>query len=129
MSDIPSGSTGTAVLLTDQTHTAEHLGNPAVRVISTATLVVLLEEAAHNCIRRHFDDGEVSLGTKLDVRHIDAAQPGAEIVATAVVAAKSRNRVEFDVTVTTKCGRPLMTGKHERVVVNLERFLQSVGHK
>jgi fluoroacetyl-CoA thioesterase len=129
MSDIPIGSTGTAALITDQTHTAEHLGNPAVRVISTATLIVLLEEAAHNCIRRHFDEGEVSLGTLLNVRHIDAAQPGAEIVATAVVVAISRNRIEFDVTVTTQGGRPLMTGKHERVVVKLERFLQSVGHK
>jgi fluoroacetyl-CoA thioesterase len=129
MREVPTGSTGTAALLTDQTHTAEHIGNPAVRAISTVTLVVLLEEAAHNCIRRYFEEGEVSLGTKLDVRHIDAAQPATEIVATAVVAATSRNRVEFDVTVTAKCGRLLMTGKHERVVVMLERFLQSLGQK
>ena len=88
-----------------------------------------MEEAAHNCIERYFEEGEVSLGTKLDVSHIDAAQPSAEIVATAAVAATSRRKVEFDVTVATKSDRVLMTGKHERVVVTLERFLQSLEDK
>src|ERR1700730_2982882 len=49
--------------------TAEKAGNVGVDVLSTPTLVQLVEDAAIQCIAPALADGQVSLGTHIDLEH------------------------------------------------------------
>lgn len=111
---------------TEYRHTAEAFGNTGVRVIGTPALIGFLESAAGRILRRHEEDGEVSVGTTVDVRHLAAAPEGATITATAEVVAVDGNRIDF--AVEARHGtRVLMSGRHGRAVVTFDRFMKGVG--
>lgn len=126
MKNVDIGSIGTASLSTDQSHTAASVGNPNVHAISSATLIILFEGAAHNCLEKYFDDGEVSVGTSINIRHIAAAPPGTSITAKAKVTKQDNKQVEFNVEVNSQQGKLLMKGTHGRLVVDHENFLNSL---
>lgn len=126
MKKAPIGAIGTESLDTEQQHTAESVGNPGVRAISTATLVVLIEGAAHNCLLDFFQEGEISVGTEIAVKHIAAVSPGILCKAHVKLTAQDGNRFKFSVQVHTSDGKLIMMGTHARVVVNLESFIGSI---
>ena len=120
------GSTGIASLATDQSHTAASVGNPDVHAISTASLIVLFEGAAHNCLVDYFDEGEVSLGTSINIKHIAAAPPGTPVTAKARLTKQDGRRVQFSIQVSSDLGELLMEGTHSRIVVDLKTFMRSL---
>ena len=62
MQAIEIGTVGTAVLESSNKHTAANSGNPGVEVLGSAALIVLFEDAAHNCLAPYFEEDEGSLG-------------------------------------------------------------------
>src|SRR5712692_8204903 len=63
--------------------TAEHSGNPGAAVFATPALISLLEETAIACIAPSLSEGQGSVGTRVDVRHLAATPVGMTIVARA----------------------------------------------
>ena len=126
MGEVRQGMSAEITVQTDKTDTAAAVGNPGVEVISTAALIVMLEGAADQAIRACYRDGEATLGTLVNVRHVGAAPAGTTITARANVREVDGRRILFAVEAYggEKC---LMHGTHERVIVNLERFLASQG--
>ena len=111
---------------TGDRHTAEHYGNDGVAVVATPVLIGFLETAAHECIAASYEAGEGSVGTAVNVRHLAAALPGAVVLAEARVTAVDGRRVDF--AVEARVGEKLlMAGTHGRAVVDLRRFLASLG--
>lgn len=111
---------------TDRSHTAAAVGNKGVEVISTPALILMLEDVSERAMRSSYEDGEASVGTLVNVRHVGAALAGAVVTARARVAEINGRRVLFDVDASAS-EKLLMTGQHERAVVDLKRFLASQG--
>lgn len=106
--------------------TGAAVGNDSVEAVTTTALILFLEEAAERAIDECFEEGEVSVGSAVNIRHLAAAPVGAKIKATARVTAVQGRRVDF--AVEAHHGRRLlMTGTIQRVVVNLDRFLRQQG--
>jgi predicted thioesterase len=106
--------------------TAAAVGNVNVEVVATTSLILFIEAAAAELIEDCCEDGEVSVGSAVNVRHLAAAPVGARIKATAKVTAVQGRRIDF--AVEAHHGRKLlMIGTHQRVVVGLERFLRQQG--
>jgi len=125
MQPIPIGTRGTRVVDTTPEHTAASVGNPGVEVVGTAALIVFFEDASHNCLAPYFGKGEGSLGTVVNVEHLQAAVAGVTITATAELIRMEGRKLDFAVEVRDG-DRLLMQGKHSRVVVNLDQFLNTV---
>ena len=104
--------------------TASAIGNPGVDVVSTPALIGYLETACHGLIEPHFEDGEASVGTAVDIRHRAAAFPGTEVNCEAQLDTIEGRRITFSVTA-HQGGKLIMDGKHERAVVRLDSFLKS----
>jgi predicted thioesterase len=64
----------------------------------------------------------VTVGTRIEVDHLAAAQPGRPVVAEAAVIAVEGRRVSFAVEV-RQGERVLMKGRHGRAIVKLEKLL------
>ena len=107
----------------DHPHTADALGNPGVRVAGTAALIVFLEEAAHMCIEPHYEDGETSVGTAIDIRHHAPAPLGAELTISARIVELDGHQARFACEI--RSGDQLIIDGHiGRAVVELARFMR-----
>ena len=98
-------------------------------VLATGYLVALVEWACIELIKPHLDwPREQSLGTHVDLSHTAATPPGLTIeVSTSLVAIDGR---KLTFRVSAHDGIDAITeGRHERHVIDAERFLRKVDAK
>ncbi|BDE05762.1 hypothetical protein WPS_10380 [Vulcanimicrobium alpinum] len=108
--------------------TAEKAGNRGVDVLSTPMLLQLVEEAAMQCVAPLLDDGEITLGTHVDLTHL-AATPVGLIVRTEVEVLKVEGRrVEYAFTAFDEREK-IAEGTHERYVATREKFRERLEEK
>jgi predicted thioesterase len=102
--------------------TAEAFGNAGFRVVGTPALIGFLETAADRCLAPCYEGREGSVGTSIEVAHLAAAPEGSTLEASAEVVSIDGRKVRF--AIEAKRGEvALMKGFHERLVVDLDRFL------
>lgn len=91
-------------------------------VLATGYMVGIIEWACMQAMADHLDDGEISLGTHVNLSHVAPTIPGSTVrIAVAVTAVEGR-AVEFDV-IAADDHATISTGTHRRGVVNKERFV------
>ena len=122
MKPVPLGLAQRHELVPDANHTAAAVGNAGVVVVGTPFLVGYFEIAAHRAILPHCEEGEVTVGTRIEVDHLAAALPGKKVVADARVVAVEGRRILFEVEV-RQGERVLMKGRHGRAIVRLDKLL------
>ena len=87
---ISVGAVGTASTVVTPENTAAAVGSGSLPVFATPYMIALMENAACNAIADALEDGQSSVGTKLDVSH-DAATPvGMHVTAAASCSASRR---------------------------------------
>lgn len=116
------GRTGSHRVVPGPESTAAAIGNTGVSVVSSPSLMGMLEEASHRAVRDLFEPGEATVGTRIDVSHLAPALPGREVLAQAHLDAIDGRRLRFSVCAYQE-GRVIMRGTHERALVRLERFI------
>jgi predicted thioesterase len=123
-----AGLSGSAELLVAEAHTAPRVGSGRVHVLATPVMINLFEAAALHAVERLLPPGRQSLGTVLNVRHIAATPVGMRVTATAEVTGVEGRTIRFRVEARDE--KDLIgDGKHERVVVNVEKFDERVQRK
>ena len=101
---ISVGAVGTASTVVTPENTAAAVGSGALPVFATPYMIALMENAACNAIADGLEEGQSSVGTKLDVSH-DAATPvGMHVTAKAELV-------------------PIGQGTHERFLIMADKFL------
>ena len=118
---ISVGAVGTASAVVTPENTAAAVGSGALPVFATPYMIALMENAACNAIADGLEEGQSSVGTKLDVSH-DAATPvGMHVTARAELVV-ARRRLVFRVTAEDDAG-PIGQGTHERFLIMADKFL------
>ncbi len=97
-------------------------------VFATGFMVGLIEWACILAIAPHLEDGELSLGTHVDLSHDAATPPGMEVVARVRVEAVDGRKLTFAVEARDAIDR-ICGGRHERFVVDRARFDAGVARK
>lgn len=102
--------------------TAAHIGSGDLPVFGTPYMAAMMEEAAVACLRDALEEGQSSVGTRLDIAH-DAPTPvGMEVWAEAEVVSVEGRRIGFAVRAWDRTG-PIGSGSHDRVLIDRARFL------
>ena len=107
---------------------ATHWGNPGIEVLATPVVVGWLEDAAIRAVSSHLEPGQRSVGTMVSMKHLAATPVGMLVRAKATIKSVDGRRVLFDVEAHDERER-IAEGEHERVIVNMARFLEKVAHK
>jgi len=97
-------------------------------VLATAEMIRLMEIASHLLLEPFYEEGESSVGTKVDVRHTGATPLGMRVRAHAKLVAVDGNRYQFEVAVFDEQGE-VGRGTHERTVIDVSRFRAGVEKK
>jgi fluoroacetyl-CoA thioesterase len=103
-------------------HAASHLGTGTSSVYSTPSMIGLMERAATQLVRPYLEDGESSVGTKVNISHIAATPIGMKVRATAAVKEINGRRVLFAVEAYNENAK-IGEGTHERAIINVNRFM------
>lgn len=126
--NLHAGLHGHYEITVGEEHTAPSIGSGRIRVLATPVMINLLEAAALAAVEHLLPEGHQSLGIHLDISHIAATPVGMRVKATAEVIKVEGRTIFFHVKAEDE--RDLIgEGKHERVVVNVERFDKRVQEK
>ena len=119
------GLRGEAALVVGEAETAAAYGVGGVRVLATPVMIGLMENAAFGAAEAELPEGETTVGTLVNVRHLAATRVGERVVAEAELIELDGRRLVFRVRARDE--RQLIgEGIHERARVNLRRFLERV---
>ena len=109
----------------DEDMTADRWGNQGVFVLATPTLVGLIEMTCVRAIQDQLEPGWSTVGTHIDLRHLKATPVGDTLTLQAEVTRVDGRTVTFKVSA-EDTGGLAGEGTHERVLIDLQRFLQRV---
>ena len=96
-------------------------GHLPVAVLSTPSMIGLIEGTCLGLTQRHLDEDETSVGTHVCVSHEAAVNVGERIVVWCQLKAMERRRLEFDVRVEGPRGQ-VSIGTHQRAVIKTSRL-------
>ena len=119
---IEIGMKGEASTLVEREDTAAEVGSGALLVYATPCMVALMEGAACEAIEAGLDEGQTTVGTELNIRHVSATPVGLEVRAEAEVTAVEGKAITFKVTAYDEAG-VIGEGEHKRFIVSSQKFL------
>lgn len=125
---ITIGLKGRAETVVSPSNTAQAACSGALPVFGTPFLCALMEEAAWKSIAPHLENGQSTVGTKLDISHDSATPIGMKVWAESEITQVDGRRLVLSVSAFDERG-PIGHGSHERFIVQDERFLAKTVQK
>ena len=113
---------------TGKEHSARTVGSGEVEVLSTPSMVAFMENTARQCVRSKLPEGYMTVGTEICVSHLKPVPIGEILTVTVQLLEIDRRKLTFKVKAEWR-DNIIGEGKHERFIVNKERFLQSLREK
>lgn len=103
--------------------TAASFGEGLMPVLATPYLIAFLEDTAARCVEGELPEGQITLGTMVNVKHLSAAPVGEDVTCEAVLTGIDRRRLMFDVRCWDDAGL-ISEGTHERFIADIGPFLE-----
>lgn len=100
-------------------------GDARATVFSTPNMIMLMERAAREALRRFLEPGEESVGVDVNVQHISGAAIGTTVNGFARVTSIDGRRISFEVEAYAG-DRLLGRGSHVRSIVSLDRLVENL---
>ena len=122
------GLKGRAETVVSDANTAQAACSGALPVFGTPFMCALMEEAAWKSIAPHLEEGQSTVGTRLNVSHDSATPIGMKVWAESEITQVEGKRILLKVTAYDETGM-IGTGGHERFIVTDQRFLAKAAGK
>lgn len=125
---ITTGNKNIIEITVTKNDTARVFGSGELEVLATPRMVALMEECAYKCIASELDEGQSTVGTLMNVKHLSATPVGMRAWAEAEVTEVDGRRIVFSVKAYDDSGL-IGEGTHERFVIFAEKFTQKTYSK
>lgn len=125
---IEIGATGERSLVVEREHTSARWVDGPLLVFSTPEMIAQMEWAAVDAVDPLLPPGYRTVGTHLDISHIAATPLGSQVTARAELIEIDGRKLTFRVEARDQVGK-IGEGKHERVIIEMERFLQKAASR
>lgn len=125
---LETGLRGKAETIVTENNTALAAGSGELPVFATPYMTALMEKAAWTAVAPYLEEGQGTVGTKLNITH-DAATPvGMKVWAECQLIEIDKRRLVFIVEAYDECGL-IGKGLHERFIIQNEKFLARTNSK
>lgn len=128
MRNIKPGISAETMIEVKEEALASSWGSGIVEVFSTPAMIGLMENAAEKAVRSFLDEGETTVGTRVEVKHLAPTPKGMKVKASATLLKVEGRRLVFKVEAWDEVER-IGEGEHERFVVDRNRFMNRVQEK
>lgn len=126
--ELKVGIKGKRTLTVEEKMLANTVGSGAIPVFSTPWLVALMEGAAQESVADAIGEGNVTVGTSLNISHLAATPLGMEVTAESELIEVDGRRLVFSVVAYDAVDK-IGEGKHERFIVGAEKFVAKCNGK
>ncbi len=103
--------------------TARHIGSGDVGVLSTPTMIGMMEGASTRCVQPYMEEGHTTVGYIVNIRHLAPTPVGNQVTVTSRLDAIDGRRLKFFVQA-READKVVGEGEHVRVVIDTATFLQ-----
>ena len=103
--------------------TAAALGSGLVPVYGTPFMIALIEGTACQCVLPELEEGQGTVGTRLDVEHLGATPVGMKVWCEVELTDVDRKKLVFSAEVYDETGL-VGRGTHERFIIDNDRFIE-----
>ena len=117
------GIKGTAETVVVYENTAAAVGSGALEAFSTPSMIALMEKASRELVQPYLEEGQSTVGTRLEVSHVAASPIGAHIHAESTLVEIARRMLTFEVKAYAD-GELIGEGRHQRCIIYAERFME-----
>ncbi|MCA1906169.1 MAG: hypothetical protein LDL11_06225 [Desulfarculus sp.] len=128
LADLVPGLSGQAAAQVRPQDLASAYGNPGVDVLSSMTLMTLLEQAAIVAIAPHLGPGEMTVGARMEMDHLAPTPVGLTVTAVAQLTEVKGRKLVFAITAQDEV-EEICRALHVRFVVDQAKFLAGVAAK
>ena len=104
-------------------------GTDGARVYATPAMIEDIETTCRDFLGTHLDDGEDSLGTLVDIKHLAPTLLGMWAEITVKISAIEGRAVTFAVTARDAADDLIATGRHDRFVIDVGQTLARLKRK
>lgn len=116
------GIKNTKQITVEEKDTALTYGSGTLRVFATPAMIALMENTAMNAVSAYLEEGEATVGTEINVKHLSATPVGGTVTCEAELAEIDGRRLVFSVKASDNSG-VIGEGTHQRFIVKTEKFL------
>ena len=99
-----------------------------LRVYATPAMIALVEQTCMECVMPYMEDGCGTVGTRVDIAHVASTPLGMTVRCTCELENIEGRKLTFKVRVDDERGL-IGEGRHERFIVNDERFQKKTDAK
>ena len=117
-----TGIKNRAEIIVTEEMTAAAAGSGLLPVYGTPFLVALMENTAHTSITDELAEGQGTVGTRMDVRHLAATPVGMKVTCESELTEVDRRRLVFTIKAYDEAGL-IAEAVHERFIIDNVRFL------
>ncbi len=128
MERVKPGATGSFSTIVGKEHLASSIGNLGVNVLSTPAIAWLFECAATEVLAPIMQNGEISVGTWISVKHLRPTPPGMSAITTVTLVEVKGIRYLFEVEVHDQVEK-VAEGHIERAIISKDRFYKNLEKK
>ena len=104
---------------------AKHIGSGAVMVLATPMMIALMEMTCQTSVKPFLDEGQETVGTRVDVNHVAATPVGMTVRCETELIEVDRRKLTFKVAVYDSEGL-VGEGVHERFIIDEKKFQAKV---
>lgn len=123
-----TGIVGLLTKVVDGSESAKRQGSGTVDVFSTPSLVAFVEKTCWMSIDQFLEDGQTTVGTKMEIAHMAATPVGMEVSCQSKLIEIDRKRLVFEFEARDE-KEVIAKGKHERFIIDSEKFLNRANAK
>ena len=115
------GLLGKQEIVVTEEQTAKVYGSGSLRVFGTPAMIALMENTALKSVAPYIGEGNGTVGTQLNVKHVAATPVGMKVTCETKLVEVEGRRLVFEVKAYDECGL-IGEGTHERFIVAEEKF-------
>lgn len=108
--------------------TAKEMGSGELPVYATPSMIALMENTAYKSVSDCLEEGQGTVGTLMNVKHLSATPVGMEVTCETKLIEIDRKRLVFEVKAYDEKGC-IGEGVHERFIIDNEKFLTKADSK
>lgn len=125
---LKAGIKGRQEVMVTEDNSASALGSGLLEVFATPAMAALIEKTAWMSVDPYMNDGEGTVGTVLNIKHMAATPVGMTVWCESELIEVDKRRLLFRVEVFDAAGK-VGEGEHERFVINNEKFMAKAQKK
>lgn len=125
MAGLEVGLKGYAETMVDESNVASSVGSGLLDVFSTPSMIALMEKACKESVAPFLDEGQGTVGIRLEVDHLAATPIGQKVWVDSELIAVDKRILTFAVTARSEKEK-IGEGIHKRCVILNDRFLEKM---